>query len=226
METNSKKHFQIERSRWKRTDNLEIWIDQYGRVRDMSSTNPGQFKRGDGCQISNITQLGTFLPKNAAGVSFNNPFRYYGNNPKTWYFDNNEMLQFFNKKIGKLCDVELSKKGPRLLFESNGDNPFFSEIQKLVCIKTCLFDPIGYFKVCGYHLTLQDIANIDISIPGFEEELSLYDEFVQRPYPNIDLNILRATDVGKKQPEHLSSGVDGQREVRKFLIVLMSVQLP
>ena len=223
MEPNSQKHFQIERSRWKRTDNLDIWIDQYGRVRDMSSENPEQFKRGDGCQISNITQVRTFLPKNAAGVSFNNPLRYHGNNPKTWYFDNNEMLQFFNKKIGKLCDVELRKKGPRLLFESNGDNPFFSEIQKLVCLKTCLFDPIGYFKVCGYHLTLQDIANIDITIPGFVEELSLYDEFVQRPYPNIDLNILLATDVGRKQPEHLSSGVDGQREVRKFLIVLMSV---
>ena len=133
------------------------------------------------------------------------------------------MLQFFNKKIGKLCDEVLRKKGPKSLFESNGDNPFFSEIQKLVCSKTCLFDPIGYFKVCENHLTLQDIANININIPGFEDELSLYDEFLQRPYPKIDLNILLANNVGHKQPEHLSSGVLGQREVRKFLIVLMSV---
>ena len=167
MSSNLKQHFQIERSIWKRTNDLDVWIDQYGRVRNMSDKNPEKFKTGDDWQIADITHLRTFLPQNAAGVSYNDPYRYHGNNPNTWYIDNNYMLQFFNKKIGKLCDEVLRKKGPKSLFESNGDNPFFSEIQKLVCSITCLFDPIGYFKVCENHLTLQDIANININIPGF-----------------------------------------------------------
>ena len=148
MSSSLKQHFQIKRSIWRRTKDIDVWIDQYGRVRDMSDRNPENFQIGDGWQIKDITQLGTFLPQNAAGVSYNDPYRYYGRNPNSWYIGNESMLQFLNQKIGKLCDEDLKKKGPRLLFESNGDNPFFSEIQKLVCSRTCLFDPIEYFNVC------------------------------------------------------------------------------
>ena len=110
MSSNLKKHFQIERSIWKRTNDLDVWIDQYGRVRNMSDKNPEKFKTGDDWQIADITHLRTFLPQNAAGVSYNDPYSYHRNNQNTWYIV--------------------------FLFESNGDNPFFSEIQKHVCSKT------------------------------------------------------------------------------------------
>ena len=66
----------IERSKWKRTENLNIWKDQHGNIRDMTSKEPENYKNGDGFRISSVTQLTTFLPKNIAGVKYNNPHRH------------------------------------------------------------------------------------------------------------------------------------------------------
>jgi hypothetical protein len=95
MSSNFKQHFQIEKSIWKRPNNIDVWIDQYGRVRNMSDKNPEKFKTGEGWQRADITHLRTFLPQNAAGVSYNDPYRCHGNNPNAWYIDNNYMLHFF-----------------------------------------------------------------------------------------------------------------------------------
>ena len=118
-------------------------------------------------------------------------------------------------------------KGAKALFENNGDNMFFSELQKLFCKKICLFDPIGFHKVCGNHFSLEDIANIDAlaTIPGFLVELSLYDEFIQKPFPNIDLNLLKDNSDGKIRGRANSINISriGQYEVWKFLVILVSL---
>ena len=57
MCSNSKQHFGIERSIWKRTNDL---------VRNMSDKNTEKFKTGDGWQMADIIHLRTFLPQNAA----------------------------------------------------------------------------------------------------------------------------------------------------------------
>ena len=138
-----------ERSKWKRTENLNIWKDQRGNIRNMTSKEPENYKNGDGFQISSGTQLTTFLPKNIAGVMYNDPHRHYGSNADCLYIDNEKMLLFLNGRIGKLCDEKMlsrsddlrSKKfkGAKALFENSGGNILFSEIQKLFCQKTCLF---------------------------------------------------------------------------------------
>ena len=224
-----------ERSKWKRTQNPLIWKDQQGNVRDMTSNEPDDYKNGEGFRISSIIQLRTFLPKNVAGVNYNDPYRYRGNNPKTMYIDNEHMLLFLNDRIGKLCDehvltrTDCSKKfkGVKYLFANAGENLLFSEIQKLFCAKTCLYDPVGYHKVCGNHITFKDIAEIDplANIPGFLEELSLYDEFIQKPFPCIDLELLNANS-GRRNGDKvndLNHGIIGQYEAWKFLIVLISL---
>ena len=96
-----------ERSKWKRTQNPLIWKDQQGNVRDMTSNEPDDYKNGEGFRISSIIQLRTFLPRNVAGVNYNDPYRYRGNNPKTMYIDNEHMLLFLNDRIGKLCDAHV-----------------------------------------------------------------------------------------------------------------------
>ena len=84
----TKNQFKIGRSLWTKTDNLNIWKDHYGRIKNMDHQDPLNFQNGDpGYKIADSTQLVTFLPKNVAGVSYNNPHRYYGNNPKTMYID-------------------------------------------------------------------------------------------------------------------------------------------
>ena len=160
-----------ERSKWTRTENRNIWKDQLGNVRDMTSQDPRGYKNGDGSKILNITQLVTFLPRNIAKVQYNDPHMYHGNNPNVLYIDNEEMLLFLNKRIGNLVDESLLSrkiknghkkfKGAKFLFENSGDNLLFCEIQKLLCSKNCLFDPVGYYKVCANHLTLEDVANIE-----------------------------------------------------------------
>ena len=71
------------------------------------------------------------------------------------------------------------------------------------------------------------MANIEslTNIPGFLEELSLYDEFNQRPFPHIDLNLLQDNSGDNKGQKinNLNNGKVGQYEVRKFLIILMSL---
>ena len=226
-----------ERSKWERTGNHCIWKDQFENVRDMTSKDPSGYKNGDGFQISNITQLETFLPRNIAKVHYNDPYMYHGNNPNHLYIDNENMLLFLNDRMGNLCDKSLLSrkinkgpkkfKGAKSLFQNYGENLFFSEIQKLFCSKTCLFDPVGYYKVCDNHLSLGDVAGIDslASIPGFLEELSLYDEFFQRPFPHIDLHLLQDNSGENKgeKVNNLNNGKVGQYEVRKFLIVLISL---
>ena len=226
-----------DRSKWRRTDNQNIWKDQLGNLRDMTSHDPSGYKNGDGFKISSITQLGTFLPRNIANLRYNDPYMYHGNNPKFLHIDNEEMLLFLNKRIGSLCDDRLLSrkfnnkhenfKGAKFLFENSGDNLLFSEIQKLFCSKTCLFDPVLYYKECESHLTLEDIASIDplTNIPGFLEELSLYDEFSQRPFPQIDIKLLQENSGDSKGQKlnNLNHGIVGQYEVRKFLIVLISL---
>ena len=167
----------------------------------MTAKNPRDYRNGEGFQISNITQLTSFLPKNIAGVLYNCPHRYYGDDPNERNIDNAKMLLFLNNRVGKLCDENIlsrekeSKKfkGSKYSFQNDGENLLFKEIQKLFCVKTCLFDPIGYHKVCRNHLSLEDIAEIDplMNIPGFWEELSLYNEFSQKPFPFIDEDLLK-----------------------------------
>ena len=82
-----------ERSKWKRTENLDIWKDQHGNVRDMTSKEPEKYKNGDGLQILSVTQLTTFLPKNIAGVKYNEPHRHYGSNPDFLYIANAFILE-------------------------------------------------------------------------------------------------------------------------------------
>ena len=226
-----------ERSKWKRTENLNIWKDQHGNIRNMTSKEPENYKNGDGFQISSVTQLTTFLPKNIAGVMYNDPHRHYGSNADCLYIDNEKMLLFLNGRIGKLCDEKMlsrsddfrSKKfkGAKALFENSGGNILFSEIQKLFCQKTCLFDSIGYHKLCENHLSLDDIAEIDplTSISGFLEELSLYDEFREKPFPKIDIDLLKANSGRTKGEKlnNLNGGRLGQYEAWKFLIVLISL---
>ena len=197
-------------SKWERTNNPSIWKDQLGNMRDMTSDDPSKYKNEDGDIIANITQLSSFLPKNIAGSRYNNPHRHIGSNPEYLYFENENMLIYLNDKVGKLCDKHVLQRqgtgsknyrGAKLLFENNGDNKLFLELQKLFCAKTCLFDPIGYHKVCENHFSLEDIANIDAleNIPGFLAELSLYDEFFQKPFPQINLDLLRDNADGKIQ---------------------------
>ena len=88
-----------DRSKWRRTDNQNIWKDQLGNLRDMTSHDPSGYKNGDGFKISSITQLGTFLPRNIANLRYNDPYMYHGNNPKFLHIDNEEMLLFLNKRI-------------------------------------------------------------------------------------------------------------------------------
>ena len=226
----------MERSRWSRTDNLNIWKDQFDNVKNMTSENPRDYETGDGFKIFDITQLSSFLPKNMANVIYNEPYRHIGSNPDYLYIDNEKMLIFLNEKIGNLCKKDLLQrqdngskgyKGAKALFENNGDNMFFSELQKLFSKKNCLFDPIGFHKVCGNHFSLEDIANIDAlaTIPGFLVELSLYDEFIQKPFPNIDLNLLKDNSDGKIRGRANSINISriGQYEVWKFLVILVSL---
>ena len=226
-----------ERSKWTRMDNPDVWIDQFGDIRDMSSKDPTYYKNGDGFRIQDRTQLTSFLPKNMAEVPYNNPHRHYGDNPNHLYIDNEKMLVFLNGRIGNLCDKAVLQrdydnhskkfKGAKSLFEASGDNLLFSELQKLFCQKICLFDPIGYHKKCGNHLSLEDIAEIDLleNIPGFLEELQLYDEFKERPFPQINLELLKENSDGKcsEKIQNLNYGRDGQYEVWKFLILLVSL---
>ena len=53
----------IERSKWRRTENPDVWKDQHGDIRNMTAKNPHDYRNGEGFQISNITQLTSFLPK-------------------------------------------------------------------------------------------------------------------------------------------------------------------
>ena len=127
-----------ERSKWKRTENPNIWKDQLGKVRDMTSHDPSGYKNEDGLKISNITQLETFLSRNIQKVHYNGPYMYHGNNPKYLYTDNEQMLIFLNERNGNLCDESfLSRKidngpkkykGAKFLFENN---LLFCEIPKL-----------------------------------------------------------------------------------------------
>ena len=224
------------RSKWERTENPKIWRDQHGNVRNMTSEDPSDFKNEDGYKISNITQLTSFLPKNIANVSYNEPNRHHGNNPDFLYLQNEKMLVFLNEKIGNLCEKGVLQRqsnnlkkyqGAKLLFGNNGENLLFSELQKLFCVKTCLFDPIGYFKVCGNHLLLEDIASIDHleNIPGFSKELSLYDEFSQKPFPNINLDLLKNNSDGNMEDKasDINKSRIGQYEVWKFLVVIVSL---
>jgi hypothetical protein len=111
----------------------------------MTSNEADDYKNVEGFQISSIIQLWTFLLKNVAGVNYNDPYRYRGNNPKTIYIDNEHMPLFLNDTIGKLCDeLVLTRtdwykkcKGVKYLFENAVENLLFSEIQRLFCIKTC-----------------------------------------------------------------------------------------
>ena len=94
-------------------------------------------------------------------------------------------------------------------------------------MKTCLFDPIEYHKVCGNHLSLEDIAGIDSleNIPVFIVELQLYDEFRQRPFPQIDIKLLKENS-GRKctdKMNNLNNGKVGQYEAWKFLVTLVSL---
>ena len=224
------------RSKWERTENPKIWRDQHGNVRNMTSEDPSDFKNGDGYKISDITQLTSFLPKNIANVCYNEPNRHHGNNPDFLYLQNEKMLVFLNEKIGNLCEKGVLQRqsnnlktyqGAKLLFGNNGENLLFSELQKLFCVKTCLFDPIGYFKVCGNHLLLEDIASIDHleNIPGFSKELSLYDEFSQKPFPNINLDLLKNNSDGNMEDKasDINKSRIGQYEVWKFLVVIVSL---
>ena len=231
MEANQRQF--VERSKWERTENPKIWRDQYNNVRNMTSEDPSDFKNGDGYKISNLTQLKSFLPKNIENVFYNEPCRSHGNNPDFLYLDNEKVLIFLNEKIGNLCEKEVLQRqtntlkayqGAKLLFRNNGENLLFSELQKLFCVKICLFDPIGYFKVCGNHLDLEDIANIDLEeIPGFLKELSLYDEFSQKPFPSINLNLLKNSSDGNMEENDINKSRIGQYEVWKFLAVIVSL---
>ena len=78
----------MERSRWSRTENLNIWKDQFGKVKNMTSENPRDYETGDGFKIFDITQLSSFLPKNMANVKYNEPYRPIGSNPDYLYIDN------------------------------------------------------------------------------------------------------------------------------------------
>ena len=150
-----------ERSKWKRTENQNIWKDHVGTARDMTSHNPSGNKNRDGSKISNITQLWTFLHRNVAKVQYNGPYMHHGNDPNFLYIDNEQMLLFPNERIGNLFDESLLShkidnnhkklKGAKFLFENTGDNLLFCEIQKLFCSKPCLFDPVGYYKLCENH---------------------------------------------------------------------------
>ena len=51
----------MERSRWSRTENLNIWKDQFDNVKNMTSENPRDYETGDGFKIFDITQLSSFL---------------------------------------------------------------------------------------------------------------------------------------------------------------------
>ena len=230
------RHQVFARSKWERTNNPQIWRDQYDNVRNMTSEDPSDFKNGDDCKISNLTQLKSFLPKNIANVCYNDPCRSHGSNPEYLYLSNEKMLIFLNEKIGNLCNKEVLQRqtdnlkvyqGAKSLFKNNGDNVLFSELQKLFCVKTCLYDPIGYFKVCGNHLLLEDIAKIDDleNIPGFLEELSLYDEFSQKPFPDINLDLLKNNSDGRIEEKALDINKSriGQYEVWKFLAVVISL---
>ena len=223
----------MERSKWTRTENPRIWKDQFGHVKNMTSDNPCDYETGDGFKIFDITQVTSFLPKNIAKVRYNNPHRHQGNNPDYLYYDNEGMLLLLNAKIGNLCEKDVLQrqnpgtrkyKGAKALFQNDGHNILFEEMQKLFCSKTCLFDPIGYHKVCENHISLEDIANIDAleAIPGFLQELSLYDEFIQKPFPRINLQSLKGNSDGKlKDREHsINTSRVGQYEVWKFLVVV------
>ena len=73
----------------------------------MSDSDPANYQNGDpGYQIAETTQLKSFLPKNAAGMAYNHPFRYHGSNPNHWNFSNEKMLLFLNEKIGNLWDKD------------------------------------------------------------------------------------------------------------------------
>ena len=66
---NQRNSFTTSRSKWIRTDNPQIWKDQYGSLRNMSDSDPANYQNGDpGYQIAETTQLTSFLPKNAAGI--------------------------------------------------------------------------------------------------------------------------------------------------------------
>ena len=144
----------MERSRWSRTENLNIWKDQFGKVKNMTSENPRDYETGDGFKIFDITQLSSFLPKNMANVISNKPYRHIGSNPDYLYIDNEEMLIFLNEKIG-LCKKDLLQrqdngskgyKGAKALFENNGDNVFFSELQKLFCKKFVFLTQLDFIR--------------------------------------------------------------------------------
>ena len=93
----------------------------------MTAKNPREYRNGEGFQISNITQLTTFLPRNIAGVFYNDPHRYYGDNPNHMYIDNEKMLLFLNDRVGKLWDENIldrdneSKKfkGSKYIFQND-----------------------------------------------------------------------------------------------------------
>ena len=56
------KHSMVsERSKWKRTKNPDVWKNQFGDIRDMSSNDPTFYKNGEGFRITGVTQF--FTPK-------------------------------------------------------------------------------------------------------------------------------------------------------------------
>ena len=135
----SKRSMIRERSKWKRTQNPDVWQNQFGDIRDMSSNDPTFYKNGDGLRIAGSTQLVTFLPQNLANVKYNDPLRHYGDNPNHLYLSNEKMLMFLNDRIGNLCNKRMLERdddnrtkkfrGVKSLFEESGDNLLFSELQ-------------------------------------------------------------------------------------------------
>ena len=131
-----------ERSKWKRTKNPDVWTNQFGDIRDMSSNDPTFYKNGEGFRIADVTQLTTFLPRNMAGVEYNDPHRHYGDNPNHLYINNEKMLLFLNERIGNLCDTNVLQrdddkhtkqfKGAKSLFQAAGNNLLFSRAAEII----------------------------------------------------------------------------------------------
>ena len=90
-----------------------------------------------------------------ANLIYNEPYRHIGSNPDYLYIDNEKMLIFLNEKIGNLCKKDLLQrqdngskgyKGAKALFENNGDNVFFSELQKLFCKKFVFLTQLDFIR--------------------------------------------------------------------------------
>ena len=70
----------------------------------MNFDDPGEFKDGLGRRIRDISVLTSWLPRNIAGVDYNCPYRYRGNNPKHWSVENDKILIYLNKRIGNFME--------------------------------------------------------------------------------------------------------------------------